>query len=91
MNPIQEHAQHLTRRSLFGRLGMGLGTAALASLMPKAQCTRRTRARTETVWWTTWLTALCPEGETRALLVHGWRTVSARHVRLQTENGTALR
>ncbi len=33
MNPIDEYHQHITRRSLFGRAAMGLGGAALASLM----------------------------------------------------------
>jgi Protein of unknown function (DUF1501) len=32
MNPIQEYAQHLTRRTLLGRAAMGLGSAALASM-----------------------------------------------------------
>jgi hypothetical protein len=33
MNPIQEHIQTLTRRHFFARGGLGLGTAALASLL----------------------------------------------------------
>jgi hypothetical protein len=34
MTPIHEHFQTLTRRHFFGRGAMGLGTAALASLLP---------------------------------------------------------
>jgi hypothetical protein len=34
MNPFQEHLQAMTRRHFFGRTAMGLGTAALASLLP---------------------------------------------------------
>jgi hypothetical protein len=34
MNPIHEHLQTLTRRLFFGRSALGLGTAALASLLP---------------------------------------------------------
>ena len=33
MNPIEQYAANLTRRALFGRLGTGLGSAALASMM----------------------------------------------------------
>ncbi len=33
MNPIHEHIQTLTRRHFFGRAALGLGTAALASLI----------------------------------------------------------
>ncbi|MBT5020326.1 MAG: DUF1501 domain-containing protein [Planctomicrobium sp.] len=33
MHPTQEHFQQLTRRHFFGQAGLGLGTAALASLM----------------------------------------------------------
>ena len=39
MNPIQEHMRAETRRHFFGRTALGLGTAALASLLPE-----RTRA-----------------------------------------------
>jgi hypothetical protein len=35
MNPLQEHVQLLTRRHFFGRTALGLGTAALASLLPR--------------------------------------------------------
>ncbi len=34
MDPIQEHIQAMTRRHFFGRTAAGLGTAALASLVP---------------------------------------------------------
>jgi hypothetical protein len=34
MNPIHEHMQAMTRRHFFGRAALGLGTAALASLLP---------------------------------------------------------
>src|SRR5689334_7195071 len=33
MNPLDENRRHLTRRSLFGRTAVGLGAAALASLL----------------------------------------------------------
>ncbi len=33
MNPVDEYVKLETRRQLFGRVGLGLGTAALASLM----------------------------------------------------------
>ena len=34
MDPRQEYAHAMTRRQFFGRTGLGLGTAALASLLP---------------------------------------------------------
>ncbi|WP_417848655.1 DUF1501 domain-containing protein [Thalassoglobus sp.] len=34
MHPAEKHFQQLTRRHFFGQTGLGLGTAALASLMP---------------------------------------------------------
>src|SRR6516225_8225894 len=34
MNPIHEHMQAMTRRHFFGRSALGLGAAALASLLP---------------------------------------------------------
>jgi hypothetical protein len=34
MDPIHEHLQAMTRRHFFGRSALGLGTAALASLLP---------------------------------------------------------
>ncbi|MCH8922752.1 MAG: DUF1501 domain-containing protein, partial [Planctomycetes bacterium] len=34
MHPLTEHVQAVTRRHFFGRTGLGLGTAALASLLP---------------------------------------------------------
>jgi hypothetical protein len=34
MHPIHEHLQAMTRRHFFGRSALGLGTAALASLLP---------------------------------------------------------
>ncbi len=37
MHPIHEYGQALTRRHFFGRSAMGLGTAALTSLMPTQQ------------------------------------------------------
>jgi hypothetical protein len=35
MNPIHDHLQLLTRRRFFGRGALGLGTAALAALLPE--------------------------------------------------------
>src|SRR5437762_419053 len=35
MNPIQAHLQSMTRRHFFARGALGLGTAALASLLPE--------------------------------------------------------
>ncbi len=35
MHPVHEHFQALTRRHFFGQMGLGLGTAALASLLPQ--------------------------------------------------------
>src|SRR4051794_14159207 len=35
MNPLDESRRHLTRRALFGRAAVGLGSAALASLLGK--------------------------------------------------------
>jgi hypothetical protein len=35
MDPIHEHMQTITRRHFFGRTALGLGTAALASLLPQ--------------------------------------------------------
>src|SRR5262249_12091271 len=34
MDPIREHFQTITRRHFFGRSALGLGTAALAALLP---------------------------------------------------------
>src|SRR5262245_46792626 len=34
MNPIHEHLRTMTRRHFFGRTALGLGTAALATMMP---------------------------------------------------------
>ncbi|GAG01625.1 unnamed protein product, partial [marine sediment metagenome] len=34
MDPIQDHLQAMTRRHFFGGTGLGLGSAALASLLP---------------------------------------------------------
>src|SRR6516164_9298677 len=34
MGPMQQHIQTMTRRHFFGRSALGLGTAALASLLP---------------------------------------------------------
>ena len=34
MNPADEYVQSMTRRHFFGRTALGLGTAALASLLP---------------------------------------------------------
>src|SRR5437773_5823907 len=34
MNPSQEYGQALTRRHFFGKSALGLGTAALASMLP---------------------------------------------------------
>ena len=34
MNPLQEHIEATCRRHFFGQLGLGLGTAALASVLP---------------------------------------------------------
>ena len=35
MNPIHEHVRAVTRRHFFNRSALGLGTAALASLLPE--------------------------------------------------------
>jgi hypothetical protein len=35
MHPLIDHAQHFSRRALFGRAATGLGTAALASLLAR--------------------------------------------------------
>jgi hypothetical protein len=35
MNPLHSHLQTMTRRHFFGRAGLGLGTAALATLLPQ--------------------------------------------------------
>src|SRR5213594_2031488 len=45
MNPLQQRRAHLTRRQFFGRSVLGLGTAALASLLDRDL----PRARAETV------------------------------------------
>jgi hypothetical protein len=37
MNPIHQYGQALTRRHFFGRSAMGLGTAAMASLLPSSR------------------------------------------------------
>ncbi len=35
MNPIREHFDGMTRRHFFAKSALGLGTAALASLLPQ--------------------------------------------------------
>src|SRR5215831_4855576 len=44
MNPLQQHLQAMTRRHFFAKGALGLGTAALASLLPE----RRASAMVET-------------------------------------------
>ncbi len=39
MDPIQQHFQNLTRRHFFQRGTLGLGTAALSSMLPGSVCT----------------------------------------------------
>ena len=41
MDPIRDHIERTTRRHFFGRTGLGLGTAALATLL-----TENTRGET---------------------------------------------
>jgi hypothetical protein len=45
MNPIYEHMQTMTRRHFFGRAALGLGTAALASLVPANLRAGETKAK----------------------------------------------
>src|SRR5580704_11087550 len=44
MNPLHQHLQALTRRHFFARGALGLGTAALATMLPE----RRASAMVET-------------------------------------------
>ena len=43
MDPIREQLEIMTRRHFFGRTGLGLGTAALSTLLAE-NCTRRDNA-----------------------------------------------
>ncbi len=36
MDPIREHIDQVTRRHFFGRAGLGLGTAALSTLLAES-------------------------------------------------------
>jgi hypothetical protein len=45
MDPIQEMRLNVTRRHFFGQAGLGLGTAALASLLPKQSGADETKKR----------------------------------------------
>ena len=40
MDPIREHIEQLTRRHFFGRTGLGLGTAALSTLLARSRAER---------------------------------------------------
>ena len=85
MDPIHEHVQALTRRHFFGRAALGLGTAALATLTARragAGHGRRRAARSA---------ALRAEGEAGHLPVHERRPVADGPVRLQAEDGRAVR
>ena len=44
MDPIREQIERMTRRHFFGRTGLGLGTAALATLMAEARTERHDAA-----------------------------------------------
>lgn len=46
MHPFQEHLQTMTRRHFFGRTALGLGTAALASLLPERAAAKETATAT---------------------------------------------
>ncbi len=37
MTPLEQYRQAITRRHFFGQAGLGLGTAALASLLPPTE------------------------------------------------------
>jgi hypothetical protein len=45
MDPIRDYQTALTRRHFFGRSGLGLGTAALASLLPASPAAGQSSAR----------------------------------------------
>jgi hypothetical protein len=45
MHPIHERLQTMTRRCFFGRSALGLGTAALASLLPAKVCAEKVGAQ----------------------------------------------
>jgi hypothetical protein len=45
MHPIHDHMQNITRRHFFGRTAMGLGTAALASLLPQRLAAAETKGK----------------------------------------------
>ncbi|MCP4190041.1 MAG: DUF1501 domain-containing protein [Planctomycetaceae bacterium] len=47
MDPIQEHLRAETRRHFFGRSALGLGTAALASLLPGQTASAATAANSQ--------------------------------------------
>ncbi len=40
MDPIREQIEQMTRRHFFGRTGLGLGTAALSTLLAEARAER---------------------------------------------------
>ena len=45
MHPVNEHIQAVTRRHFFGQAGLGLGTAAMASLMPNGALAKDAQAK----------------------------------------------
>ena len=91
MDPIREQIELMTRRHFFGRTGLGLGTAALASLLAGE---RAARTRSPAAW----IHAIrdrrpagpAPfpaQGQAGDLPVHERRPVADGPVRLQAQDG----
>ena len=47
MDPIREQIERMTRRHFFGRTGLGLGTAALSTLLAEQAQERYQAGRTD--------------------------------------------
>ena len=97
MDPIREQIERMTRRHFFGRTGLGLGTAALASLLAERACAettsprRRRRPRAVGTGGLPGLPHFPAEGQAGDLPVHERRPVADGPVRLQAQDGRPVR
>ncbi len=94
MDPIREHIEQLTRRHFFGRTGLSLGTAALASLLgesARSDTTPTADVRLEPDRRPAGPASFPAQGQAGHLPVHERRPVADGPVRLQAEDGRDVR
>ncbi len=97
MDPIREQIDVLTRRHFFGRAGISLGSAALASLLAEGARGRRHIAegdgRSDSIGLgrTPWPASFRAQGQAGNLPVHERRPVADGPVRLQAGDGPDVR